>query len=245
MELIHCATFIVAFISSILSGIAGGGGSYITAPYWLVSGMTPAESSTTGNFMGIGIGASSLFAFRNSNHYPKNKKLTVVLISITTIVSIMGALIIPHIDTSSFRSILASITILSIPLLFINRQNIYLHKKHQKIGITVLVFLLIASSIIASSAFSILIAVGLSQLFSLTILESTALRRLISFIQSGVIFVILTLQGHFLLLHAVAAITGGSIGSYIGTKLSIKKGESFARYALAVGAVAGATALVW
>ena len=245
MELIHLATFAVALLSCFLSGLAGGGGSYITAPYWLISGMTAAQSGTTGNFMGIGLGASSLLALRKADHYPQNKRLTVALTIVTAIVSIIGALVLSHIDTGSFKTALAILTILSIPLLFIDRRKIKLSKGHQKIGIVALVILLLASSIIASSAFSILIAVGLSQLFDLTILESTALRRLISLIQSGIIFVILAVQGNLLVLHAVAAFLGGSIGSYLGTRFAIKKGEGFARYALAAGALIGAIALLW
>ena len=244
MELIYLATFFGALISCFLSGLAGGGGSYITAPYWLLSGMTPAQSAVTGNFMGIGLGASSLFAFRNANHYPQNKKLTVALIIVTVIASIIGALVLSHIDIHSFKTTLGIITILSIPLLFIDRRKIKMNKSHQRMGIIALVILLLASSIIASSAFSILIAVGLSQLFDLTILESTALRRLISLIQSGIVFMMLVFRGNLLLPHAVAAILGGIIGSYLGTKYAIKKGEGFAKYALAVGALIGAIALL-
>ncbi len=245
MELIHLATFFVAFASCILSGIAGGGGSYITAPYWLLSGMTASQSAVTGNFMGIGLGASSLFAYRKADHYPQNKKVTIALTIVTAIASIIGALVLSRIETSSLKTVLAVITILSIPLLFIDRSKINLSRNHKRIGVVILVILLLASSIIASSAFSVLIAVGLSQLFDLTILESTALRRLISLIQSGIIFAILAWQGNLLVLHAVAAILGGSIGSYLGTRFAIKRGEGFAKYALAVGALVGAIALLW
>jgi uncharacterized membrane protein YfcA len=244
MEFIYVATFFVALISSILSGIAGGGGGYLMAPYWLLSGMTPAQGATTGGFMAIGMGVSSLAAFRKTDHFPRNKKLSIVLTFITVITSIIGAITLTHIEISSFKTILAIITLLSIPMLFIDRRNIKLTKRHRNIGIALLVLLLLVSSIIASSAFSILIAIGLSQLFNLSILQSTALRRLIGLVQSVVIFVILALQGNLLLIHAVAAIVGGSAGSYLGTKFAIKKGENFAKYALAAGAVIGAVTLL-
>lgn len=244
MELIYLATFLVAFISSILSGIAGGGGGYLMAPYWLIAGMTPAQGATTGGFMAVGMGASSLAAFRGTSHFPSNKQLTTALTIITVIASIIGAITLTHIETSSFKTILAIITILSIPMLFIDRRKIKLSKRHRTIGIGLLVLLLLASSIITSSAFSILIAVGLSQLFNLTILQSTALRRVIGLVQSGVIFAILAFQGNFLLPHAITAIIGGSLGSYLGTKFAIKKGEKFAKYALAIGALVGAVALL-
>lgn len=244
MEIIYLATFLVAFMSSILSGIAGGGGGYLMAPYWLIIGMTPAQGATTGGFMVIGMGGSSLAAFRKTDHFPRDKKLSIALTAITAIASIVGALALTLIKVSSFKTILAIITILSIPMLFIDRSRIKLSKRYRNVGFAVLVILLFVSSIIASSAFSILIAVGLSQLFSLSILQSTALRRLIGLVQSGVIFAILAFQGNFLLLHATAAIIGGSLGSYVGTRFAINKGENFAKYALAVGALVGAIALL-
>lgn len=244
MEIIYLATFLVALISSILSGIAGGGGGYLMAPYWLIAGMTPAQGATTGGFMAIGMGVSSLAVFRKTDHFPRNKKLSIALTVITVIASIIGALTLTHIETSSFKTILALITILSIPMLFIDRSKIKLSKRYRNIGFAILILLLLVSSIITSSAFSILIAIGLSQLFNLSILQSTALRRLVGLVQSGVIFAILAFQGNFLLLHALAAIIGGSVGSYLGTRFAIKKSEKFAKYALAVGALIGAVALL-
>jgi uncharacterized membrane protein YfcA len=244
MEFIYLATFLVAFISSILSGIAGGGGGYIMSPYWLVAGMTPAQGAAAGSFMAIGMGGSSLAAFRNTGHFPRNKKLAIALTIITGIASAIGAIILTHIDISSFKTILAVITMLSIPMLFIDRRKIQLSKRHRNVGIALLVLLLLASSIIASSAFSILIAIGLSQLFSLSLLQSTALRRLVALVQAAVIFAVLAFQGYFLLIHAIVAIIGGSLGSYLGTRFAIKKGENFAKYALAIGALIGAVALL-
>ena len=63
MDIIYIATFFVAFISSILSGIAGGGGGFVMAPYWLISGMAPAQGATTGAFMATGMSISSVAAF--------------------------------------------------------------------------------------------------------------------------------------------------------------------------------------
>lgn len=244
MELIYLATFLVALISSVLSGIAGGGGGYLMAPYWLIAGMTPAQGATTGGFMAVGMGASSLAAFRKTDHFPRNKKLSVTLTIITVLASIIGALTLTHIETGSFKTVLATITILSIPMLFIDRNKIKLAKRYRNVGIAFLILILLASSIITSSAFSVLIAIGLSQLFNLSILQSTALRRLIGLVQSSVIFAILAFQGNFLPFHAIAAIIGGAVGSYLGTRFAIRKGETFAKYALAVGALIGSVALL-
>jgi uncharacterized membrane protein YfcA len=244
MELIYLATFLVALISSILSGIAGGGGGFVMAPYWLIAGLTPVQGATTGAFMALGMGGSSLAAFRGSGHMPKDRNLTVLLIILTLLTSAVGPFFLPYISIDVFKPILAALTIISLPLLFINRKNIVLSKRNKNIGILLLGLLLLASSFITSSAFSIIIAIVLSQMFNFTVLQSTALRRFIGIIQSLVIFIILVTLGGFVWQHAVAAILGGTIGSYLGTIFAIKRGERFAKYALAVGAVVSSIALL-
>lgn len=244
MELIYFATFLVAFISSILSGLASGGGGFIMAPYWLLSGMTPAQGATAGAFMALGMGGSSLAAFRGTDHMPKNKKLITTLLVMTLITSAIGPFFLQHISTDVFKPILAVLTILSLPLLFINRKAIHIGRKHKIIGMILLGALLLASSFVTSSAFSIFIAIVLSQIFRLSVLQSTALRRLIGLVQSAIIFGVLVSLGNFLWPHALAGIIGGSLGSYIGTKFAIRKGEKFAKYALTFGAVVSSLALL-
>lgn len=244
MDLIYLATFAVAFISSILSGIAGGGGGFIMAPYWLISGMTPAQGATTGAFMALGMGGSSLAAFRGTGHMPQNKKFTIALLIMTLVTSAIGPFFLQQISVEVFKPILAVLTLLSLPLLFTNRKAIHISRQHKIMGIILLGILLLASSFITSSAFSIFIAIVLSQVFRLSTLQSTALRRIIGLVQSTVIFAVLLSLGNFLWPHAVAGILGGSLGSYVGTKLAIRKGERFAKYALAFGAIISSLALL-
>lgn len=244
MELLYFATFAVAFISSILSGIAGSGGGFIMAPYWLLAGLTPAQGATTGAFMALGMGGSSLAAFRGSGHMPQNKKFVVTLLAMTFAASSIGPFFLQYISTEIFKPILAVLTLFSLPLLFINRKDIHLSRKSEIAGMFLLGALLLASSFITSSAFSIFIAIVLAQMFRLSTLQSTALRRLIGLVQSAVIFTVLVFLGNFLWPHALAGIIGGSLGSYIGTKFAIKKGERFAKYALALGATVSSLALL-
>lgn len=244
MELLYVATFVVAFISSVLSGMAGGGGGFIMAPYWLMSGMTPAQGATTGAFMALGMGGSSLAAFRGSGHMPTNKKLVVGLLVMTLLASAVGPFFLQHISVEAFKPILAILTIVSLPFLFINRKDIHISRQNKIVGLVLLGALLLASSFITSSAFSIFIAIVLAQTFKLSTLQSTVIRRLIGLVQSAVIFGVLVFLGNFLWPHALAGIIGGSLGSYIGTKFAIKKGEKFAKYALALGAIISSLALL-
>lgn len=111
METLYLATFFVALISSFLSGVAGGGGAFVMSPYWLVSGLSPAQGATAGAFMAVGMSASSVAAFRNTNHFPKDKRMLHILSTVAFFASILGAITIPHIDVWAFKYTLAFITV--------------------------------------------------------------------------------------------------------------------------------------
>lgn len=244
MDIFYIATFFVAFISSILSGIAGGGGGFVMAPYWLISGMTPAQGATTGAFMATGMSVSSVAALRKTEHFPKDKRLLLLLSVVALLASIAGAIIVPKIDIQAFKYMLAVITLSALPLLFIKPNVTHHFSRYSHLGLGLAISLLIIGSIITSSAFSILFALTLITFFNMTVLQMTALRRLVGVVQSVVLFAAFTVQGFFIWQHAIAGFIGGSMGSYIGTKYTVKKGESFAKYALAVMSVAGAVALI-
>ena len=244
MDILYIATFFVAFISSILSGIAGGGGGFVMTPYWLISGMTPAQGAATGAFMATGMSISSVAAFRKTDHFPKDKRPLIVLSVVALFASILGAIIVPKIDIQAFKYILAIITVSALPLLFIKPNMKHRSSRYKSLGLCLAITLLIIGSIITSSAFSILFALTLMAFFNMSVLQMTALRRLVGVVQSVVLFIAFAVQGYFVWQHAIAGFIGGSIGSYIGTKYAVKKGESFAKYALAIMSLAGAIALL-
>jgi uncharacterized membrane protein YfcA len=63
-------------------------------------------------------------------------------------------------------------------------------------------------------------------------------------IQAIILFALLTIGGHFVWTYAIVGIIGAFIGSYIGTRVAISKGDTFARYALAAVALMSAVALL-
>ena len=206
--------------------------------------MTPAQGAATGAFMATGMSVSSVAAFRKIDYFPKNRKLLYILSVTTLIGSILGAIIVPKIDIQAFKYMLAIITIAALPLLFIKPNIKHRMSSHGDIGLLLAIVLLIIGSIITSSAFSILFALTLMAFFNMSVLQMTALRRLVGVVQSVVLFIAFTAQGFHVWQHAIAEFIGGSIGSYIGTKYAIKKGETFAKYALAIMSLVGAVALL-
>lgn len=242
MELFYLATFVLAFISSLLSGIAGGGGGFLMAPYWLIAGLSPSQGAATGAFMAVGMGASSSFAFRKAGYLKARRRLVAVLLVITFFASLIGPFYLQYITIDSFKIALACLTLISLPLLFLKPKLTITHKTHIS-GYVVVAVLLLASSFIPSSAISIATSIVLVQMLGTTTLQSVAIRRLIGTLQSFIALVILSMLGFLVWQHAIAGILGGALGSYIGTTFAIKRGEQFAKYALAIGAIVGTTAM--
>ena len=244
MELLYLATFVVTFLSGTLSGLAHGGGGFVTGPYWLLSGMTPAQGATTGAFMSIGMASSSVAAFRSAGHYPTtNTRVMYTLSGVAVCMAIIGAIVLPHIDVSAFKMILAVITVASIPLLFIKPVHTQKLANKPAIGFTLACLLLFVGSIINGSAISILFTLTIMSFFNLPIMKTTALRRYVGIWQSVTLFIVLSLQGFFIWQHALMALAGATTGSYFGTKFAVKKGEKFAKYALATIAIISSVSL--
>lgn len=243
MDILYIATFLVAFFSSILSGMAGGGGGFVMAPYWLAIGLTPAQGAAVGSFMATGMAMSSVAVIRKAENFPKDKRLLFTMSGAALIAALAGAIILPKVDAQTFKYVLAFITLVSIPLLF-TKLNVKTPGTHTRLGIGLAICFLVAGSITMSSAFSILFASTLMIFFSMSVFEMTAVRRLAGLMQSGVMFAILAANGHFEWEIAATGFVGGSAGSYIGTKYAIKKGESFAKYTLAFMALASALVML-
>lgn len=243
MEFTYTLTFLITFVASALSGMAGGGVSFITTPFWLIVGMTPAQGGATGAFMATGMSLSSVAVFRKSDHITKDKRLLAALSVVTLCASIIGSLVVPKIDIGIFKTILAIITIISIPLLFVKPAPDRA-KKNQNIGLLIAMLLMGVGSIIISGAFSILFTLTLISYYGMSVIQTTAIKRILFFIQSVVLLVGFALQGFLIWQFAVAGFLGGVAGAYLGTKFAVKKGDVFAKYALAAMALVGALALL-
>lgn len=194
--------------------------------------------------MATGMSLSSVATFRKSGHIPKDKKLFYTLATVTFFASILGVFIVPKIDVEAFKIILAIVTICALPLLFVNPSTKYNLKKYKTTGLVLASLLMAIGSIIISGAFSILFTLTLVAFYGMTVLQTTALKRILFFVQSAVLLLGFTLQGFLIIQHALAGFVGGILGAYIGTKFAVRKGESFAKYALATMSLLGALVLL-
>lgn len=232
MELLLLATFFVALLSSILSGISGGGGGFIMTPYFLLIGLTPQQIVANGSIASLGLGSSSLVAMRGKHLI--RTRFVWPLVILTVIATILAMFVLPKIESGVFEIAIGILLIVLAPTLFIKKQRFQPGERSQKsiiAGYIAYAIILFASSL--GSGLATLLFLPLMFLMGLSALQANALRRTLMVIQAIIAFCIILPQGFILWGHALASLAGCYLGGYIGTKIAIKKGEVFVKYALA------------
>lgn len=242
--LLLVATFFIALLSSALSGMAGGGGGFIMAPWQLLIGFSPVQMVASGSIGGSSIAIGSLLALGRGG-IKTEKTLVVTLSAIALAGAVIASYVLPSIDTSLFKITIAILTILSLPLFFSRHKRLQVGQRTQKsrwVGYAILSLLVILMSLSFSSAFSLLMALALPFFFGTSTLQSTAIRRSVALMQMLLLAIIL--HEHIVWIYTLATVSGSMTGSYVGTRLAVKRGEDFARKALAAMAVVSALSLL-
>ena len=242
--LLLVATFFIALISSILSGIVGGGGGFIMAPWQLLIGFSPVQMVASGSVGGSSMAIGSLLALKHGGI--KTERIVVVTLSIIALLgAVLASFVLPRIDADVFKTMIAGLTLLSLPLFFSRHQRFQIgvrSKRSRRLGYLVLSLLIIIGSILFTSIFSLLIALTLLFFFGTSTLESTSIRRVVGLVQMVVLAILL--HEHIIWTYTLITVTGGALGSYLGTRLAIKRGDIFAKNALAALAIVSALALL-
>lgn len=243
MELV-ILTFFISLFASILSGISGGGGAFILTPYYIFIGLSPQQAVATGKVAGLGVAGGSLTAFKGKGLV--RKKLLLPLITITICTSFLAAWLMPKVDASIFQIIIGILLIAVIPTLFINKASLQPGARSGKwIGAGYVLYLLISFvQGMFGTGLAMLLTLNLMLLFGLGALEANATKRVAQSVQSALLFILLLFQGLIVIGHGIATFFGSLIGSHIGSKLAIRKGDKFVKVALAVTMVISGVALI-
>ncbi len=246
MEWLVLLTFGLSLVTSIFSGMSGGGAGFILTPYYIFIGLAPAEAVATGKMGGLGVSTGSIIAFRGKGLV--HKKYLVAFLAITITCAFISAWLIPKINPALFQQIIGWALILLTPTLFIKKAGFQPGARSR----TYIVLGFIAYTIISFAQTTVgggigtIIVLVLMFLFGLNALEANATKRVTQFSQALILFILLLFQGLVVLGHGIAALIGSMIGGHIGSKMAIKRGAEFVKIMLAVFMLAsGAALLIW
>ncbi len=244
MSWLVLVTFFVGFTSSFVSGMGGGGGGFITIPYFLFIGLTPAHALATGKMTGIGTSVGSITAIRGKGFV--NRRLVLPFVVLTVVFSLISAWLIPHLNPTVFQKAIGVVLIVLTPTLFVNKAAFQPGERSRPFIVLGFVTYAIFSFLqtLIGSGMGAMIVLVLMFLFGLGALEANATKRVGQSVQSAILFVLLGIQGFVVWWHGAAGLIGSVIGSHIGTHIAVKKGAKFVKYMLAAVMLTSGVALL-
>jgi uncharacterized membrane protein YfcA len=233
---------IVGFISGIVSGMSGGGGAMLMIPAYIFTGLPPQVAVATAKLSGLGGDFGGLGMLLKSGHVRKD--IIRVMIPVAIIVGLITPLVFTVVESKSFQIALAFVMLAMLPTLFIKKKSIKPPtRKHKSAGYFLYSCVLFLQGIFSGGVGSLAVYV-LTLLFGTTKLETLATRRIIVAIMSPIALVALFASGFINVWFGLAGLVTAFIGTYIGSKIALKRGERYVTIVMAVTIFASSVILL-
>ena len=238
-------TFGIGVLASIVSGMAGGGGGLISAPFFILIGMPPQVAVATTKFGSLGLTLGSVAKFRNTGHIRKEYMVFLSLVSV--IAAILGSRILLSSSNEYVEQIVGAAMLITIPFLFL--KDLGLRNTKPSYWKEVLGYIFYFTILVLQAAFGagigMMLMVVMMGLLGFTALESSATRRIPGLILAVVSLGIYVFSGVVHYGHGLAMLAGMVLGGYIGTHIAVAKGSKFVKIAFAIAVVALGLRLVF
>ena len=224
--------FIAAFLASLIDSIAGGGG-LLTTPAMLLVGISPLNTLATNKFQ------SCFGTFTSTYNYYKNGLLTeprrFLYFFLSFGGSMVGTFLVSRISNEVLESIIPILLISAAVFFILNRGPSTSNKSSSLIFIFNVIVVLIGFYDgffgPGTGSFFVLAFVIIK---GISIMEATAITKLLNFASNFAAFIIFTLNGYVIwelgLIMAVAQIGGANLGS----RFAITNGEKVVRPVLVI-----------
>jgi uncharacterized protein len=223
---------IVGFVSGIVSGISGGGGAMLMIPAFIFTGLPPQIAVATAKLSGLGGDFGGLIGFVKSGHVRKD--IIKVMIPIAVVVGLATPFVFAAVESKSFQIALAVFMIVMLPTLFIKKKSLKPPtRKHKFVGYSLYTVVLFLQGIFSGGVGSLAVYV-LTLLFGTSKLETMATRRAIVAIMSPVALVALFIGGFVNVKLGLIGLITAFIGTYLGTKIVLRRGETFVSVVMAI-----------
>lgn len=226
----YLITFLIGFVASVLSGMAGGGAGLITSPMFILMGLPPQVAIATAKFGGLGITLGGFLTFRKTVFI--KWEYVVYLSCIAFITSLIGSFWLLSLDEKVVEKIIGIVLLCSLPVL-IFRKNSGIISTVTSYTSKMVGYISYSIINIVTSAFGggigTMIPVILTNFFGLTSLEANATRKipgLIGALVSLAVFMASSVVDYKL---GICILIGTYLGSSVGTKIAIKNGDVFVK----------------
>lgn len=233
---------IVGLISGIVSGIGGGGGAMLMIPAFIFTGLPPQMAVATAKLSGLGGDFGGLVGFLKSGHIRKD--IIKIMIPVAIVVGLIVPFVFAVVESQVFQIALAIIMIALLPTLFIKKKAIKPHtRKHRIIGFSLYSIVLFLQGIFSGGVGSLAVYV-LKLLFGTSNIETMATRRVVVAVLSPVTLVALFIGGFVSPWLGLVGLVTAFVGTIIGTKIVLRRGEMFVSVVMAITILASSVVLL-
>lgn len=232
MEILpYVLIIIVGLVSGVLSGIGGGGGSMLMIPLYVFLGLPAQNAVATMKFTGLGVIIGSLTAFRKTGHV--RKEIVKAMIPVAIIIGLIAPLVFTVVASDTFQIILGILMLLLLPMLFLKKMKIDKpKKKHKAVGYSLFTGILFLQGVFGSGTGSLALFV-LQGLFGLSKIEAMATRRAVVAVMGPIALVGVLIGGFVTIGYGIAGLVSMLVGTHIGTRITLKRGDTFITIAMA------------
>lgn len=214
--------------------MAGGGGSFLIMPFYILIGLTPQQAVATGKFGGFGLSLGAVAAFKRQ--MLAHKHLSLLAMGLALAASIAGSILLPKVNNQHLQFFMGLLMLLMVPFM-IDKSRITNNRSasdlQKVLGGLVLAVVLFLQALL-SSGVGALVSVIFMIFFGLGAVEANAMKRKTSLILTTVMPLALLGSGLINFTYGVMGIAGGLAGGYIGSRIAIKRGDEFTRYVLLI-----------
>lgn len=238
-------TFLVGIAASILSGIAGGGGGLISAPFFILIGLPPQVAVATTKFGALGLTIGSLAKFSATEHVRKEHVLYLSVLSIAA--ALVGSRLLLAADDVLIERLVGVVVLVTLPFIFMKDIGLkHLQPSYWKeIAGYSLYFVILVLQAAFGAGVGMMLMIVMMGLLGFTALEANATRRIPGFLLAAVALGVYMVSDVVYYGHGLAMLGGMIVGGYIGTHIAVKKGNTFVKGVLAITvAILGAKLLI-
>lgn len=242
----YILTFIISLVGAFLSGIVGGGGSLMTAPYLIFTGMSPQIAVATTKFASFGLSVGALKKFWPSGHIHWDYVPYKVVLSIAA--ALIGPILLLEVTPNAIPLVLGFLMVVSSLIVFASQKyGLVRHsvsKSKETVGYVFYFITLILQSAFGAGV-GILRVIVLVFFFGYTMLEAQATARTSGIFMTSISLVSFMAYGLVDYRHGIALLLGGIIGGFAGAHLALQGGNGFVKTAFAAFVIFLGILLMW
>jgi uncharacterized membrane protein YfcA len=225
----------VVLCATIFSGMSGGGGGLIIVPFLIAVGLSPQQAIATTKFAGIGFSFGGIAAFKKKAF--NNRLLLLYLIVLAILISLIVPTLFKALSGKAFQVAIGLMMIALVPVTLKGKQGLRTTRttfQKKVFGGVLLGFTFLLQGVF-SSGVGLLNNFVLMSCFGLNVLDANAIQRVSALALNSFIVISLVTTTNFIVWqYAIAGLIASFVGGYIGSKIALKRGEKFAKFALAI-----------